>query len=100
MQICNYGVNLLFLCLYGFGQSENVNDAAFAKIPDTGARDAAQAQFVAKQDNFSKDIVAAFTASLHHIFLIGAGLMAVGLAAVLFIKNKQLRGGVKATPGE
>lgn len=35
VQICNYGVNLLFLCPYGFGQSENVDDAAFAKIPRT-----------------------------------------------------------------
>ena len=55
---------------------------------------------VVEQDDFSKDIVAAFTESLHHIFLIGAGLMAAGLAAVLFIKNKQLRGGVKATASE
>ena len=75
-------------------------DTAFAGIPNTEARDAAKKQFAAKQDDFSKDIVAAFTESLHHIFLIGAGLMAVGLAAVLFIKNKQLRGGVKATASE
>ncbi len=75
-------------------------DSAFAKIPSTEARDAAKKQFTTQQDDFSKDVVAAFTESLHHIFLIGAGLMAVGLAAVTFIKNKQLRGGVKATPGE
>ncbi|MGE5298861.1 MAG: MDR family MFS transporter [Acidobacteriota bacterium] len=75
-------------------------DAAFTKIPSPEAREAAKKQFTTQQDNFSKEIVTAFTESLHHIFLIGAGLMAVGLAAVLFIKNKQLRGGVKATASE
>lgn len=75
-------------------------DNAFAKIPSAEARDTAKKQFTAQQDDFSKDIVTAFTESLHHIFLIGAGLMAIGLTAVTFIKNKQLRGGVKATPGE
>ncbi len=75
-------------------------DNAFAKIPSAEAREAAQKQFTTQQDDFSKDVVAAFTESLHHIFLIGAGLMAIGLAAVTFIKNKQLRSGVKATPGE
>ena len=75
-------------------------DTAFAKIPSAPARQAAEKQFASEQDSFSKDIVTAFTESLHHIFLIGAGLMAVGLGAVLFIKNKQLHSGVKATPGE
>jgi len=75
-------------------------NAAFAQIPDATARDAAKQQFTTKQDAFSKDIVNAFTASLHHIFLVGAVLMAVGLVIVLFIENKKLRGGVKATPGE
>lgn len=75
-------------------------NAAFAQIPDATARDAAKRQFTTKQDAFSKDIVNAFTASLHHIFLVGAVLMAVGLVIVLFIENKKLRGGVKATPGE
>ena len=84
-------------------QSEAINkqaNAAFAGLPSVEARDMAKRQFMAQQQDFSNDIVAAFTKSLHHIFLIGAGLMAVGLAMVMFIKNKQLRSGVKATPGE
>ncbi len=75
-------------------------DAAFAAIPNATASAAAKAQFTAQQDEFSEDIVDAFTESLHHIFLAGASLMTISLILVTFIQNKQLRDGVKATPGE
>ncbi len=75
-------------------------NAVFGAIPDDKARQAAQKQFTQQQDEFTETIVNAFTESLHHIFLIAAGLMAVGLVTVTFIKNKKLHSGVKATPGE
>ena len=75
-------------------------NAAFAKIPNATASAAAQKQFADDQSEFSSDIIEAFTASLHTIFMVGSGLMAVGLVVVMFIENKKLRDGVKATPGE
>ena len=75
-------------------------DKAFVDLPTTEARSAAQQQFATQQKDFSANIVSAFTESLHHIFLIGGVLMAIGLVAVTFIKNKKLHDGVKATPGE
>lgn len=85
------------------GQKDEIRDqatAAFAQIPNEQARAAAKEQFIAKQDGFSNDIVDAFTKSLHHIFLTASGVMALGFITVLFIENKKLQGGVKATPGE
>lgn len=85
------------------GQKATIKDqaeSAFAKIPDEQARTAAEKQFTTQQTKFSGDIVDAFTKSLHHIFLIAAGLMTIALVTVTFIENKKLRGGVKATPGE
>lgn len=74
--------------------------AAFEKIPDASAREVATKEFTSQQNEFTDTIIDAFTESLHHIFLIAAGLMAVGLVTVTFVKNKKLQGGVKATPGE
>lgn len=75
-------------------------NVSFDKIPSHAVRDIAQKTFSEQQAQFSKDIVVAFTDSLHRIFFVAAGLMAAGLIAVVFIENKTLRTGVKATPGE
>ena len=85
------------------GQSATIRDqanAAFAKIPNETYRTMAKEDFTKKQDEFTKSIVDAFTKSLHRIFLVASGIMAIGLITVLFIENKQLKDGVKATPGE
>jgi MFS family permease len=85
------------------GQSATIRDqanAAFAKIPNETYRTMAKEDFTKKQDEFTKSIIDAFTKSLHRIFLVASGIMAIGLITVLFIENKQLKDGVKATPGE
>lgn len=85
------------------GQQGTIREQAlenFAKIPNEQTREAMKKEFIAQQDSFTDDLVKAFTDSLHRIFVIGAGLMAIALVAVSFIKNKELKGGVKATPGE
>lgn len=56
--------------------------------------------FIAQQDQYSKDVVDAFSDSLHTIFLIAGSLMAVGLVLITFVKERELKSGVKATPGE
>lgn len=75
-------------------------EQAFAKIPAPAARAAAQKQFAEQQKNYNDDIVQAFTDSLHHIFMVSSALMALALVIVLFLKERPLRSGVKATPGE
>ena len=85
------------------GQKANIREQAvqsFAGISNQQMRVAAEKTFIAQQDSFTNDLVQAFTDSLHSIFLIGAGLMATALCAVTFIKNKELRSGVKVTAAE
>jgi len=74
--------------------------AGFDKIHSHADRDVAQKNFDKQQTQFSDEIVTAFTDSLHHIFLVAAILMALGLVGVIFIENKELRSGVNTTPGE
>jgi MFS family permease len=64
------------------------------------AKQAQISVFTAQQDQYSKDVVNAFSDSLHHIFLIAGGLMVVGLGLIIFVKERELKSGVKATPGE
>ncbi len=73
---------------------------AFAKIPAPALRTAAQQKFAAEQQNYSDEVVRAFTDSLHHIFMTSSALMALSLVFVLFLKERPLRSGVKATPSE
>ena len=72
----------------------------FAKIPVPQVRAATEQKFIAEQQSFSDDIVNAFTESLHHIFMVSSGLMALALCIVSFVKERPLKSGVKATPGE
>ncbi len=75
-------------------------NAAFAQIPNEKVQSATKTTFNQKQNDFSASIITAFTDSLHRIFIVAGSIMAAGLVAVLFIENKKLQGGVKATPGE
>jgi hypothetical protein len=58
------------------------------------------ASFTKQQNEYSTTVVDAFTISLHHIFMISAGIMFVALLIVAGIKEKPLRGDVNTTPGE
>ena len=61
----------------------------------------ALAEKVAAQEReFHTKLIDAFTTSLHQIFIVSAALMLTGFVIVSFIKDRPLRGGVKATPGE
>ncbi len=70
-----------------------------SSLTDT-QKDAQTASFTTIQNEYSTKIVNAFTSSLHHIFIVSAGLMLVALGLVVMIKEKPLRGDVDATPGE
>jgi EmrB/QacA subfamily drug resistance transporter len=78
----------------------NQADAAFAKMPNPAMQKVATEQFAAEQDAFHTDIVNAFTDSLHRIFVVAAGIMAVAVVLTLFVPNRKLKAGVKAAPSE
>jgi len=52
------------------------------------------------QNDYRKDVVDAFASSLHTVFAIASGLMFAALVLVLAVKERPLRDGAKATPGE
>jgi EmrB/QacA subfamily drug resistance transporter len=84
-------------------QKQTIRDGAeqgFQKIPMPEVRAKASQQFVKQQDDFSRTIIDAFTSSLHRIFMVSAALMALGLVLVSFVRERQLRGDVKATPAD
>lgn len=72
--------------------------AGMAKLPEP-VRAVATQKFTNQQNNFSNDVISAFTSSLHQIFAVSAVLMAVGLVITFFLPNKSLHSG-KSTPGE
>jgi hypothetical protein len=47
--------------------------------------------FKEQQDNYGKELINAFTSSLHHIFLVSSALMFVAFILALFVKEKPLR---------
>lgn len=65
-------------------------DEAFSKLPARAAT-AAEQQFEEEQNSFSTQVVEAFTLSLHHIFMISAGIMVVAFITANFITEKKLR---------
>lgn len=85
-------------------QKDTINkgfaEALAASPAPQPAKDKQQAAFVTMQQAYSKDIINAFTDTLHHIFIVSGSLMAVAFVLVCFIKERELRGDVKATPGE
>lgn len=56
-------------------------------------------QFIAHQDEFKASVISAFTSSLHSIFLVSAGLMALAIVAISFIQERELRNGRDDAPG-
>ena len=70
---------------------KNGAEQAFAKLPAPVAKTATD-KFETQQNAFSKDVVDAFTQSLHHIFMISSVLMVLGVAAATFIEEKKLQG--------
>lgn len=52
------------------------------------------------QADYNKQVVDAFTKTLHHIFIVSGSLMAVAFVLICFIKERELRGDVHLTPGE
>ena len=52
------------------------------------------------QDQYSKEVVNAFSESLSKVFMIASGMMAIALILVLMVKEKELRGDAKLTSGE
>lgn len=56
--------------------------------------------FEKQQNDFSTKLINAFTESLHEIFMVSAVLMTIGLALVIFLKEKPLRSTVKPAAGE
>ena len=84
-------------------QRDEIRDGAqagLAKIPTPAARKAAATQFDDQQQQFSDDIVTAFSDSLRHIFMVSAGLMAMAIIVGVFMPDRSLRAGTKPTPGE
>lgn len=75
--------------------------AALQSAPLPPATKQAQlSAFTSQQDQYSKDVVNAFSDSLHQIFILAGSLMVVGLILITFVKERELKSGVKATPGE
>ena len=85
-------------------QKDAIRDGALQGIqasPLPGAvKNAQAAAFTKVQDEYSADVVDAFTESLQTIFLIASSLMAVSLVLVLFVQEKKLSDGLQVTPGE
>jgi drug resistance MFS transporter, drug:H+ antiporter-2 family len=70
-------------------------------IPDPRVRKAATENFITQQRDFHSAIINAFTDSLHNIFMVSSGLMALAFCVVLFIKERPLRKNTNSrTPGE
>lgn len=84
-------------------QSTTIKEQAVTALDNAAlppaVRDAQKALFLEKQAAFSEKVIDAFTAALHHIFFISAGLMAAALVAVSFIKERELRASSAEGPG-
>lgn len=75
-------------------------EKSFAAIPIPAVREQQLKEFTQKQDDFRAQLINAFTDSLHRIFMISSVLMVIALVLACFVKERTLRGGVNATPGE
>jgi len=70
-------------------------------IPDPRVRKAVTEKFITQQRDFHSAVINAFTDSLHNIFMVSSGLMALAFCVVLFIKERPLRKNTNSrTPGE
>lgn len=66
---------------------------AASSLPPS-VREAQVAKFQAEQEQFSGNVVTAFTNSLHHVFIISASLMAVATLCILLVSERELRADV------
>ncbi len=84
-------------------QSDSILEQATTSIKSSQlpapAQDAAIESFTSEQNEFSGEVVDAFTDSLHHIFIISASLMTVALLIALWIPNRELKSHGPSDPG-
>lgn len=81
----------------------SIRDQANAGIDRSAApaavKQAERAAFAKQQDNFSRQVVEAFSDSLHRIFLISSGLMLLAFLIATRLPDRELRDRASATPG-
>ncbi|MEO5949420.1 MAG: hypothetical protein ABIP74_03380, partial [Candidatus Saccharimonas sp.] len=101
-QIFQNGVSADTLLLVNTQQDtiRSYAEKSFASIPIPAVRDAQIKAFIQRQDDFRAQLIQAFTESLHRIFMISSILMIIAVVLACFVKERPLRGGVNATPGE
>lgn len=63
------------------------------------AKEAQKAEFTRAQKSFSRVVVEAFSDALRRVFFVSAGLMALALVAISFIKPRELRSSKADGPG-
>lgn len=84
-------------------QREAIKDGATTAINKLPVPDAIKTkqldQFAAQQNDYKNKVVESFSNTIHTIFTVAAGLMALSLVAVLFIKERPLRDGTDDAPG-
>ncbi len=85
-------------------QSQTIRDGAAAGIAASPLPEPVKQQqldaFDRQQQDFSRQLIEAFTNSLHHVFIISSVLMVLGFVVVSFVREKPLRSTVHTTPGE
>ncbi len=79
---------------------DGMHKAVHASPLPEGAKQTQVEKFTAMQNDFSTKLINAFTASLHHVFMISSVLMILALVIVSFVREKPLRTSVKAMPSE
>jgi len=76
-------------------QKQTIKDSATTAIDTAPISEAAKNEqkstFLKQQGEFGDQVIAAFTKSLHTIFIISSILMVIALAFASFIKEKKLR---------
>jgi EmrB/QacA subfamily drug resistance transporter len=69
-----------------------------AHVP-VAIKDQQLAAFTEQQANFTSKVTTSFSDAIHKIFLVAGSLMVAALIAILFVKERKLRGGHDAAPG-
>lgn len=84
-------------------RGDDIKQQAFAAIAASKApkdvQESLKEQFVQNQSVFSRQVIEAFSKALGTIFMVSAGLMALAIVAVSFIKERELRNSIDETPG-
>ena len=85
-------------------QNDQIKKTADAAIDKSQApsevKDQIKDKFASDQNAFKDKVVNGFTKSLHQVFMVADGLMVAAFVAVLFIKERELRGrGSDKAPG-